>query len=214
MSRADAAVAFSQRSPEWNTVGLDELLRDARTNALIGWGAAVCVVIAAALDFALSPSIWGGYALLFLVVIALPAVVSRDWTTMAHWPLILVASVAVVVKLGGLFPEATGYTAIVALALVIVVELDTFTSIELSRRFAVFFAVLMATAIEAIWIVVQFVSDRWFGTEYLTTQTALQLDIVAVTAVSLAVGVVFYWYLVRHEQSDPDAGSSGQEVVP
>lgn len=195
-------------------MGLDELLHDARTNALLGWGAAVCVVTAATMDLSLSPSIWGGYALLFLVVIALPAVVSRDWTTMAHWPLILVASVAVVAKLGGLFPEATGYTAIVALALVIVVEFDTFTSIELSRRFAVFFAVLLAMAIEAIWIVVQFVSDRWFGTSYLTTQTALQLDIVTVTVVSLAVGVVFYWYLVRHNQSDPGAGSPGQEAVP
>ena len=195
-------------------MGLDELLRDARTNALIGWGAAVCVVAAAAMDLALSPSIWGVYALLVLVVVALPAVVTRDWTTMAHWPLLVVASAAVVARLGGLVPEAAGYAAIVTLALVAVVELDSFTPIELSRRFAVVLAVMLAMAIEAIWIVVQFVSDRWLGSNYLTTQTALQLDIVAVTVVSLAAGVVFYWYLVRRDQSDPGAGSPGQEVVP
>lgn len=122
---------------------------------------------------------------------------------MAPWPIILVATLAVLARLTGMYPEAAGYIAITALALLIVVELDRFTSIQLSRRVAVGFAVLTTMAIEAVWIIVQFGSDQWLGTSYLTTQTALQWDIVIVTVVSLAGGVVFYWYLTRHEPDDP-----------
>lgn len=195
-------------------MGLDDLVSGARTNAWIGWIAVVCVTIAAAASLVLQPSIWVGYALLLVVVIVLPAMVTRDWTTMAHWPILAVATIAVIARIAGLYTEATGHVAIVALALVIVVELDSFTSVQLSRRFAVGLAVLTTLAIEAIWIVVQFVSDRWLGTGYLTTQTELQWDIVTVTVVSLAVGVVFYWYLTRREQPDPDADAPNQGAVP
>lgn len=192
---------------------LDDLLRGARTNALIGWTAVASVTVAAAASLVVDPSIWDGYALVLVVVAALPAMVTRDWTTMAHWPILAVATIAVVARIAGLYPEATGHVAIVALALVVVVELDGFTSIQLSRRFAVGLAVLTTLAIEAIWIVVQFVSDRWLGTGYLTTQTELQWDIVTVTVVSLAVGVVFYWYLTRRERSDPGADAPDQGAV-
>lgn len=191
-------------------MGLDDLVRGSRFNALLGWVAASCVALAAVANLLRRPSIWGGYALMLLVVILLPAMVARDWTAMAPWPIISIATIAVLARLMGVFPEAAGYVAITALALVIVVELDSFTSIQLSRRFAVGVAVLTTLAIEAIWIIVQFGSDQWLGTRYLTTQTALQWDIVVVTVVSLAVGVVFYWYLTRHEPANPP----NQEAVP
>lgn len=195
-------------------MGLDDLVRGARTNALIGWTTAGCATTVAAASLVVDPSIWVGYALLLAVVVALPAAVTRDWTTMAHWPILSVATVAVVARIAGLYPGAAGHIAIVALALVVVVELDGFTSIRLTRRFAVGLAVLTTMAIEAVWIIVQFLSDRWLGTGYLTTQNELQWDIVTVTVVSLAVGVVFYWYLTRRERPDPGADTLGQEAVP
>lgn len=195
-------------------MGLDDLVRGARTNALIGWTAAGCATTAAAASLVVDPSIWVGYALLLAVVVALPAAMTRDLTTMAHWPILSVATIAVVARIAGLYPGAAGHVAIVALALVVVVELDSFTSIRLTRRFAVGLAVLTTMAIEAIWIIVQFLSDRWLGTGYLTTQTELQWDIVVVTVVSLAVGVVFYWYLTRRGRPHPGADSPDQEVVP
>lgn len=172
------------------------------------------MAIAAVASLHVDPSIWSGYALLLVAVVALPAVVTRDWTTMVHWPILSVATIAVVARLAGLYPEAAGHVAVTAFALVVVVELDSFTSIQLSRRFAVGFAVLTTMAVEAIWIIVQFVSDRWLGTDYLTTQTELQLDIVTVTVVSLAIGVVLYWYLTRRERADSGTGSPDQETIP
>lgn len=193
-------------------MGPDDNVRRARTNARIGWAAAACVAIAATASLLIAPSIWSGYALLLVAVVALPAMMTRDWTTMVHWPVLSVATIAFVARLAGLYPEAAGYVAVTAFALVVVVELDSFTSIRLSRRFAVCFAVLTTMAVEAIWIIVQFVSDQWLGTDYLTTQTELQLDIVTVTVVSLAIGVVFYWYLTRRERPDSGIDPPGQEA--
>lgn len=192
---------------------LDSLVHGARLNALIGWLAVGCVVLTTAAGLAANPSIWAGYALLLVVVVALPAGMNRKWTTMIHWPIAVIASMAVVLRITGVFPEAAGYIAIVTLALVVVVELDGFTSVELSRRFAVGFAVLTALAIEAVWIIAQYVADWWLATDYLTTQTALQHDIVAVSAVSLAAGVVFYWYLTKYGPPDSNTTYTSQEAV-
>lgn len=194
-------------------MALDTLVRGARLNALIGWLAVACVVIAAIVGLTTDPSIWAGYALLLVVVVALPAMVTREWTTMIHWPIAVTAALAVILRIIGVFPEAAGYIAIVTLGLVVVGELDDFTSVQLSRRFAVGFAVLTALAIEAVWIIAQFVADWWLDTEYLTTQTALQYDIVAVSIVSLAAGVVFYWYLTKYDPPEANTTHPGQEAT-
>lgn len=116
---------------------------------------------------------------------------------MAPWPLLFGAAVAVVARTIELYPEIAGYLAITTLALLIVVELDVFTPIELGHRFAVSFGVLTTMAIEALWIVAQFYSDQWLGTEFLSTQLELQKDIVIVTMVGFVVGGLFYWYFDR-----------------
>jgi hypothetical protein len=130
---------------------------------------------------------------------------------MAPWTLLSVAAIAVIARIAGVYPEAAGYVAIASLAIVVVVELDVFTPIHLSRRFAVGFAVLTALAMEAVWIVVQFSSDRWLGTGYLSSQTELQKDIVIVSVVSFAIGVIFFWYLRRFAPVGLDDGSPDRE---
>lgn len=160
-------------------------------NAAIAWTMIGAILLAAALSLLADAHLWGGFSVLFAVVAALPAGATRDWTTMVHWPLLAVAAVAVLTRAVGLFPAYVGYLALASLATVIVVELVEFTSVELSRRFAIGFAVLTTLALEALWIVAQFASDVLLGTAFLTTQVALQRDILIVTAVGFAVGGLF-----------------------
>ncbi len=195
-------------------MGLETLVHGKRTNAVIGWAAAFVVLAAAAVGFVTDDPVWGGFSLLLVAAVAAPAVATRDWTTMAPWPLLSVGALAVTSRAVGLYPEAAGHVAIATLALVVVVELDVFTPIQLSRRFAVGFAVLTTLAVEAVWIIVQFLSDEWLGSEFLTTQTELQETIVTVTVVGFAIGVVFYWYLTRFAPAGLVAGSSNREQTP
>ena len=116
---------------------------------------------------------------------------------MVPWPLVSIAVIAVLCGSAGFFPEIAGYVAIAALALLVAVELDVFTTVEMSRRFTVAFAVLTTLAVQGLWIIAQYYSDLWLGTDFLTTQTELQVDIVLVTLVGLAMGMIFEWYFAR-----------------
>lgn len=178
-------------------------LHDERVNAALGW-AMTAVVALAGLGSALAGGyLWAGFALTVVVAASLPAVGTRSATAMVPWPLLFVAAVAVVIRAAGVFPDPTGYLAVSAVALILVVELDVYTGVELSRRFAVAFATMTTLALQAFWIIAQYYSDRWLGTEFLVSQVELQWDIVAVTAVAVALGVLTIGYV---EWLDP-AGS-------
>ncbi|WP_408958773.1 hypothetical protein [Natrinema sp. 74] len=178
---------------------LEALAPDERVNAAVGWLLTGVVALDGVKNAVGALPLWGGFELIIVAVTAGPALVTRDWTAMVPWPLLSVAAVAVIAGAGGVSFETVAYLAVATLALVIVVELEAFSSVDLSRRFAVFFGVLLTMALQALWTVVQFYSDRWLGTEYLRTQTELQWDFVIVTAVGLALGVLFRWYFSRFE---------------
>ena len=159
-----------------------------RTDARPGW-ALTAVVAAAGVGTLLSGGVaWGGLWL----ALALPAAVRREWTLIVPW---LLPFSAVVVRTTGGFPETAGYVAVTALALVTVVELDQFTRVDMGRNFTVGFAVATTPALRAVWTVVQFASDAWLDTEFLRSQTALQVDFVVVTVVALVVGGLSVRYL-------------------
>ncbi|NHN47943.1 hypothetical protein G9464_10080 [Halostella sp. JP-L12] len=180
---------------------LDALTRSEPVNAALSWLFASVVVLAAVESVFTAAYLWAGFAFLVAAVTAVPPLLSGDWTMVVPWPLPLVAAAAAAARAVGLYPEIAGYVAVAALALVAVVELDAFTSVEMSRRFAVAFAAMTTLAVQALWTVAQFASDVWLGTDFLTTQRELQVDIVAVTVVAVVMGAAFQWYFARFEHA-------------
>lgn len=173
----------------------EALFDNERINAGIGWILTGAVVLAAIRNVLTNAFLWGGLTLLVAVVIAVPAFVSGDWTLMVPWPLVLVTASALLVRTFDLLPEMTGYVTIVAFALILVGELDAFTGVDMTRRFAVGFATLTAMATQGLWTVAQFYSDRWLGTAFLRSKTELQWDFVIVTVVAIIMGGLLEWYL-------------------
>ncbi|WP_247731083.1 hypothetical protein [Halovivax limisalsi] len=179
-----------------------------RRNAVLGWALTGAIGLAAVASVRSGALLWGGFAIVLGAVASTPAVIRRDWTAMAPWPLLATAAIAVGARAIELYPDVAGFLAIAALALVLVVELDAFTPVELGPRFAVVFGVLTTLAIESLWIVAQYYSDGWFGTDFLRTQSELQRDIATVTVVGFLAGGLFYWYFTRGEA----AGSAYQST--
>ncbi|MFC7223902.1 hypothetical protein ACFQKF_12275 [Halalkalicoccus sp. GCM10025322] len=178
---------------------LRAVVHDERMNALIGWMLTGIVVLTAVESLLTDAFLWAGVALLVVVVAAVPAVVTSEWTMMVPWPLLLVAAVAMIVRRLGISVEIAGYFVVVALALIVVIELDAFTPVEMTRRFAVAFAALMTLAVQGVWTIAQYYSDQWLGTAFLHSQRELQLDIVVVTAIGITMAVVFEWYFEKVE---------------
>ncbi|WP_380677066.1 hypothetical protein [Salinigranum sp. GCM10025319] len=176
---------------------LGEVIHGEVANAVIGWALTTVVVVASVQRVAAGRLAWGLFWLFAVGTIALPAAVYRDWTVIVPWPLPFSAVAAIALRSADLHVDIAGYVAITAVALVVVVELDRFTRVDMSRRFTVGFAVLTTMAMQAVWTVIQFVSDRLLDTAFLSTQAELQWDIVYVTLVAVVMGAVFVSYLDR-----------------
>lgn len=175
------------------------LFRDEQTNAIIGWLLTGILVLGAIESILTGVLLWGGFEVVIIATVSVPALITGDWTAMVSWPLLAVATLSVVAGIGGFPSETAVYFAVATLALVVVIELETFTSVDLSRRFAVVFAMLTTMALQALWTVAQFYSDQWLETEYLHTQTELQWDFVIVTIIGLVLGALFQWYASQFE---------------
>jgi len=191
-------------------MSLSSVIRDERTNALLGWSLTGAVALAAVVDLLSGAVVWGAFWLLAVVAVGFPAVLTGDWTVIVPWPLPLCAVAAAALQVADVYAEIAGYLAVVTAALVVVVELDAFTPIEMSRRFTVGFAAMTTMAFQAWWAVAQFLSDQWLGSDYLSSETELQWDIVAVTGVALVVGGFFVWYFDRFDH----AGATERPIVP
>lgn len=62
-------------------------------------------------------------------------------------------------------------------------------------------------AVEALWIIAQHYSDVWLDTEFLSSQTELQEDIV--TAVGFVLGGFYYWYFSTVESEGRSSNAGG-----
>ncbi|MFD1647666.1 hypothetical protein [Haloarchaeobius litoreus] len=180
------------------------------TNAVLGWAFVGVVILIAAVSLLLASLLGGFLALIAAGILVVPAVLRRDWRVMLPWPLALVVAVGVTARTFGVAPEVSGYVAIASVALAAVVELDSFTDVEMSRRFAVLFSVMTTIAFQSWWTIAGYYSDQWFGTSFILSQAELQWDLVAVMVVSLVMGLLFLWYFDRIEH----VGSRHQPVVP
>lgn len=180
-------------------VPLGALVRDERANAAVGWALAAVTALAGVERLLAGALLWGGFVLLVGAVVVLPTLLTGDWRLMVPWPLVLFAASAAVVRAAGLYRETMGYVAVATVALVVASELDVFTAVDMSRPFAVVFAVLTTMAVQGLWLVAQFYSDRWLGTAFVGSQTDVQWGFVQVTAVGLLLGGIFDWYFERVE---------------
>lgn len=196
---SDAAAVTMREGPERI---LEQLFRDSRTKAVLSWamvGVLVLVFVESALDFDLQ---WTVFVTFVGAVVVGPAVAAREWRVTLPWELLVVATLPILVR--GLFGGQVGifasYVAVAALALLVTVELHTFTSLTVTHWFAVAFVVLTTLATAAAWSVLRWNLDRQFGTTYLSTNDALMAEFLWVTVAGFVAGVLFDAYFRRRDR--------------
>ncbi|WP_435095231.1 hypothetical protein [Halarchaeum sp. P4] len=191
---------------------LGRVLETARTNALLGW-ALVCLVVGVALaslwdgDFA-----WMAFCAGVAALAVVPPAVYRDPRVMLPWEVLLVAFLPVLghaLATWWLTTALATYLSVAALALVVVVEFDVFTSVRMTDGVAAFVVVVITMAVAGLWAVVQWLSDLYLDTTlvYLSRPVtpavdaasleALMWDFVAAAVCGLLGGVLFVLYFRR-----------------
>lgn len=171
-----------------------ELVGVDAANAVVAW-ALVAVLLADVLaSLAFGDFLWAGFALVVLGVAIAPAVLRRDHRAVVAWQAIALCALPMWAQTLGIYAQPMGYVALAALALLIVVELEAFTVVEMPSWFAVLFVVLTTVAVACVWGVVQYVADALLGTGFIADPDALMWDLIFATVVGVAAAVVFEVY--------------------
>ncbi|WP_276254199.1 hypothetical protein [Halomontanus rarus] len=185
------------------------LIENERVNAALAWLVACSIVVAAVATVLRGSFLWATLATVIVALALVPPIVRRDALVMAPWEVLTVAAIPIWVRLYGTLPIA-GFLTVSAIALLVTVELDAFTPIEMSPRFSVAFVVLATMAVAGLWVIAQWVSDVVLATSFLTTKDELMWDLVYATAFGGLAAVLFVVYFHRHDTaSEGRRGRSG-----
>ena len=181
---------------------LERLFRDGRYNAGLSWLLIVVLVgvlVESLLEFdyrwILFVAVVGG-------VVCLPPVAFREWRVMLPWELLVVALLPILVRglAGGTVGIVATYVSLAALALLVVVELHMFTSLTVTRWFAVVLVVLTTLAVVGAWTIFRWSADRYLGTAFLVDNETLMIEWLYVTFAGVVAGVLFDGYFARRDR--------------
>lgn len=166
---------------------------------------------------------WFSLTGLALVLLIIPAIGLRDPYAMPPWELLVLVAIPVVDA--ALFDETVispiaVYFAVAAVALIVVVDIHTYTAIRMDRLFTVVLVVIATLAVGATWNILQWVSDMTFGTAYLVgdrsqdaANHAMMFDFLAATMAGFLAGILFTGYLRRRSFS-PTASTDVPRSAP
>lgn len=160
--------------------------------------------------------VWTAFLALALAILLLPPVVARDpGAVLPPAPVALAVLPGATRLLGpSWLTDYAVYAGVAAVALAVVVELSLFTDAEMSPRFADAMVVLTTMAAIGVWVVLQFGSDRFLGTDLLATKRAANLAFVRATVAGVVAAAVFelhfdYDHPVERDTSDLPEGERG-----
>jgi len=188
---------------------MTRIIAERSVNTALSWlQVAVLGVVTLATAVTGSP-LWTGFTLACLGVVLAPAVVTRDASVMPAWPVVGLLTVPLVLRAVGPFRPVFVYVVLAALALIVAVEIDAYSSAVFTPWFAVVFVVFTTMAVAGLWGVAQFFADLSLGTEYLTTGDALMWDLVLATVVGVGAGLLFAGTVLDRSDDDSESAVTG-----
>lgn len=190
---------------------LQSLIDNERVNAALAWPIVFSIAAAAVVTASRGSFLWAALATTIVVLAFVPTIVRWDALVMLPWELLALAAVPIWARLIGTFPIA-GFLTVATIALLVTVELDAYTPIEMSPRFAVAFVVLATMAVAGLWVIAQWLSDTLLATSFLTTKGELMWDLVYATAFGGLAGALFVVYFYRHDTAS--VGRRGRSGDP
>lgn len=179
-------------------------IKDARLNAAIAWALTALLVVTAVVSFFGGLLVTMAIAAVGAAVALVPAVVHRSWTRTVPWPMLLLASLPLLV--GAFGPSFLGDTlfalGIAALALLVVVTLQMTTLVRMIPNFAIGFVVVATLATAGVWALGSAASARFLGTRFIETNEQLMVVFTSALVASLFSAVVFRWYFGRQLEAN------------
>jgi len=184
------------------------LLRDRRTNAVLAWLVVTLILTVVVASAVAGELLATAFAVALAAIVLLPALSYRNAQAMLPWEILLLAALPVVGRLFATVP-VTGnlatYLSVAAIALIVAVELQLFTPVKMTPRFAVVFVGVSTLATAGVWAVLRWGADRLLGTTFIldpaltehAIEEALMWEFVASTIAGVGAGLLFAVYVGR-----------------
>ncbi|ELZ13421.1 hypothetical protein C479_01211 [Halovivax asiaticus JCM 14624] len=186
-------------------IGLDRLLADGRENAIVSWLVVGAIGVGGGGALAAGRPLWIAFAIVLLSLAVIPPVSFRSWRVMLPWEVLFLAALPMFgLALGG--PRTTGhftaYLSVAAVALVLAVELQAFTSVEMTAGFAIVFVAITTMAAAAIWALFRWWLASLLGVPFPTDHDVVMWEFVYSTGAGLGAGAIFEVYFRRLARID------------
>lgn len=184
-------------------------VKDARLNAAIAWVLTAVVGLTAVANFFAGLFVPMAVATVAVAVAVVPAVVKQSWTRTVPWPMLLLASLPLLVS--AFSPSFLGDTVfalgIAALAILVVSALQMTTTVRMTPNFAIGFVVLATLATAGFWALGSAASARYLGTNFIETNDELMLIFTSSLVASLFSALLFRWYFGRQLKANLEVES-------
>ncbi|OAQ51071.1 hypothetical protein HTG_18460 [Natrinema mahii] len=184
---------------------LEGLLADGRSNAAIAW-----VLVAAIASIGIGALVTGGilwmtFAAVLVILAILPPIAFRSPLVMLPWEVLLLAALPVLgVAFGAdrLTGHVTSYLSVAAIALVLTVELQAFTTVRMTPGFAVVFVVVTTMAAAALWALLRWSAAGVLGVPFTADHDDVMWEFVYSAVSGLGAGLIFELYFRRLGRAD------------
>ncbi|MGQ3720311.1 hypothetical protein [Natrialba aegyptia] len=179
---------------------LDTLIADGRTNAIASWLLVIAIAGIGLSELLLGEVLWTTFAATLLVLALLPSIAFRSPLVMLPWEVLLLAALPML----GMALDATGltghfasYLSVAAIALVLAVELQMFTTVRMTPGFAVIFVIVSTLSAAALWALLRWSIGGLLDTPFTGTHDEIMWEFVYSAVAGLGSGIVFEVYFRR-----------------
>jgi len=180
---------------------LEGLIADGRTNAAIAWLLVAVIGAVGVAELATgSGFLWATFAAVLVALAVIPPLAFRSPLAMLPWEVLLLAAMPVLgMALGAdrLTGHFTSYLSVAAIALVLTVELQSFTTVRMTPTFAIVLVVVTTMAAAGLWALLRWSADQLLGVPFTVDHDAVMWEFVYSAVAGLGAGLVFELYFRR-----------------
>ncbi|SEQ22213.1 hypothetical protein [Natrinema salaciae] len=194
---------------------LEGLIADGRTNAAVAWVLVVAIAAIGAAELATGNGfLWATFAAVLVALALLPPIAFRSRLVMLPWEVLLLAALPVLGMAVGadrLTGHFAAYLSVAAIALVLAVELQSFTTVQMTPGFAIVLVVVATMAAAGLWALLRWSAAQTLGIPFSSDHDAVMWEFVYSAVAGLGAGIVFELYFRRYV---PPEGRLPADVRP
>ncbi|TQD28418.1 hypothetical protein [Methanolobus vulcani] len=191
---------------------LRKLLKNTPINAFIGWTIILLLTLLGIGNFIYGRFMWTILIAFVIGIIITPAIRMHKLSVMPSWYFIFLAILPIVGSSTAWYFFSTSipfYVSIATIALLMAAEINWFTSVKMTYRFAILLVIATTLAISGLWHLIEWLLDIYFGTSYLpggfspdAINDTVMYQFIYATIAGVAAGALFGWYFRSAKNGD------------